>query len=71
MHGPPAGQAILHDIGYLMHEGGHGTIPSDWPVFLKFMQMHFQGGGKREGARPTRQSSFAGLFEDGLASSLR
>jgi hypothetical protein len=40
---PPAGQAILHDIGYLMHEGGHGTIPSDWPVFLKFMQMHFQG----------------------------
>jgi hypothetical protein len=44
MHGPPAGQAILHDIGYLMHEGGHGTIPSDWPVFLKFMQMHFQGG---------------------------
>ncbi len=40
---PPAGQAILHDIGYLMHEGGHGTAPSDWPVFLKFMQMHFQG----------------------------
>jgi len=34
----------------LMHEGGHGTIPSDWPVFLKFMQMHFQGGeaGGRE-----------------------
>ena len=41
---PPAGQPILHTIGYLMHAGGHGTIPSDWPVFLKFMQMHFQPG---------------------------
>jgi hypothetical protein len=41
---PPAGQPILHTIGYLMHTGGHGTVPSDWPVFLKFMQMHFQPG---------------------------
>lgn len=38
---PPAGEPILHDIGYLEHVGGHGTIPSDWPVFLKFMQLHF------------------------------
>lgn len=37
---PPAGQPILHDIGYLMHSGGHGTVASDWPVFLRFMQMH-------------------------------
>src|SRR5262249_5415461 len=29
-HLPPAGQAILHTIGYSMHAGGHGTIPSDW-----------------------------------------
>ncbi|MBN1805256.1 MAG: hypothetical protein JW837_08405 [Sedimentisphaerales bacterium] len=39
---PPAGQAILHTIGYYMHAGGHGTRPSDWDVFLKFMQMHLQ-----------------------------
>jgi len=39
---PPAGQAILHTIGYLMHEGGHGTIPSDWDTYLKFMEMHLQ-----------------------------
>ena len=39
---PPAGQPILHDIGYLMHAGGHGTVPSDWDVFLRFMEMHFQ-----------------------------
>ena len=39
---PPAGQAILHTIGYYMHAGGHGTVPSDWDQFLKFMQMHLQ-----------------------------
>jgi hypothetical protein len=37
---PAAGQPILHTIGYYMHAGGHGTIPSDWDVFLKFMEMH-------------------------------
>ncbi|HEV3196297.1 MAG TPA: acetylxylan esterase [Bryobacteraceae bacterium] len=37
---PAAGEAILHTIGYQMHAGGHGTIPSDWDLFLKFMQMH-------------------------------
>jgi hypothetical protein len=37
---PPAGQPILHTVGYSMHDGGHGTIPSDWELFLKFMQMH-------------------------------
>ena len=37
---PAAGGAILHTIGYQMHAGGHGTIPSDWALFLKFIQMH-------------------------------
>src|SRR5262245_3926032 len=41
---PPAGQPILHTLGYAMHAGGHGTIPSDWELFLKFMQMHLQPG---------------------------
>jgi hypothetical protein len=39
---PAAGQPILHTLGYYMHAGGHGTIPSDWDVFLKFMEMHLQ-----------------------------
>ncbi|HKC88159.1 MAG TPA: acetylxylan esterase, partial [Blastocatellia bacterium] len=39
---PPAGQPILHTLGYVMHAGGHGTIASDWDLFLKFMQMHLQ-----------------------------
>ncbi len=37
---PPAGQPILHTIGYYMHHGGHGTVPSDWNIFLKFMQIN-------------------------------
>jgi len=37
---PVAGQPILHTLGYYMHAGGHGTIPSDWDQFVKFLQMH-------------------------------
>jgi hypothetical protein len=39
---PPPGKPILHDIGYEMHDGGHGMVPSDWDVYLQFMKMHFQ-----------------------------
>jgi cephalosporin-C deacetylase-like acetyl esterase len=39
---PAAGEPILHTIGYVMHNGGHGTVPSDWDVYLKFMKMHLQ-----------------------------
>lgn len=37
---PPAGEKILHTIGYVMHEGGHGPAPADWPIFLEFTKMH-------------------------------
>jgi hypothetical protein len=37
---PAAGTGIFHTIGYFEHAGGHGTIPSDWDQYLKFMQMH-------------------------------
>ena len=39
---PAAGETITHSIGYHMHAGGHGTVPSDWDQFLRFMQMHLQ-----------------------------
>jgi hypothetical protein len=39
---PAAGQPILHTLGYSMHAGGHGAIPSDWELFLKFMQINLQ-----------------------------
>lgn len=37
---PQAGEAILHDLGYVMHDGGHGTVPSDFDVYTQFMRMH-------------------------------
>jgi hypothetical protein len=39
---PAAGIPIFHTIGYFEHLGGHGTIPSDWDQYLKFLQMHLQ-----------------------------
>lgn len=39
---PPAGEPVLTTLGFLMHAGGHGTIPSDWDVFLRFMKTHLQ-----------------------------
>jgi len=39
---PAAGEPVLHTIGFYMHKGGHGSSPSDWPVFLEFMRMHLQ-----------------------------
>jgi hypothetical protein len=37
---PAANEPILHDLAYFMHDGGHGTVPSDYEVYIKFMQMH-------------------------------
>ena len=38
---PRANEPILHDIGYFMHTGGHGSLPSDWDQYLAFMRKHF------------------------------
>ena len=37
---PAPDEPILHDLGYLMHDGGHGMRPQDWPVILRFVRMH-------------------------------
>ncbi|HEU4391030.1 MAG TPA: acetylxylan esterase [Blastocatellia bacterium] len=37
---PSAGEPILHTLGYYMHAGGHGTIPTDWDQFARFLEMH-------------------------------
>lgn len=39
---PPVGEPILHTLGYYEHAGGHGTIASDWGIFLQFMQAHWK-----------------------------
>ena len=36
-----AGAPILHTMGYLMHNGGHGMVPTDWDVFVQFLKTHF------------------------------
>ncbi|MGB3802023.1 MAG: hypothetical protein WA952_19540 [Lewinella sp.] len=38
---PGPGEPILHDLGYYMHDGGHGPAPEDYAVFVTFMQQHF------------------------------
>ena len=40
---PEAGVPILNDLGYFMHEGGHGSMPEDFEIFIKFMKKHFFG----------------------------
>src|SRR5581483_11027609 len=37
---PAPGTPILHDIGYSMHAGGHGTLPGDWDQYLAFLKQH-------------------------------
>ncbi|MGE5519504.1 MAG: alpha/beta hydrolase family protein [Candidatus Dadabacteria bacterium] len=38
---PQAGeQSMLNTLGYYMHGGGHGTLPSDWPVFISYLKKY-------------------------------
>lgn len=37
---PAAGEPLLYDLGYYMHDGGHGTVPSDFDVYVRFIRMH-------------------------------
>ena len=29
---------VLSTLGYYMHEGRHGILPGDWPVFVEFLR---------------------------------
>ena len=37
---PASGQPILNTLGYSMHNGGHGTVPTDWTFALDFMKKY-------------------------------
>jgi hypothetical protein len=39
---PAAGTLVLHRAGYYMHAGGHGTLPTDWKVFLGFLKSEIE-----------------------------
>ena len=36
----PGDTSMLNTLGYYMHEGGHGIIPSDWPVFITYLKKY-------------------------------
>lgn len=52
---PPLGEPIMNTLGYLMHDGGHGMVPEDWPVFVDFMDQHLRG--IKSGDAPSVESS--------------
>jgi hypothetical protein len=39
---PHAGQLVGDTLAYYMHAGGHGTVPSDWDIYLKFLERHLK-----------------------------
>jgi hypothetical protein len=39
---PPAGQLAGETLAFYMHDGGHGLVPSDWDVYLDFMEQHLK-----------------------------
>lgn len=39
---PAPGKPLLNTLGYLMHDGGHGVVPADWPVFMDFLSKHLK-----------------------------
>jgi (4-O-methyl)-D-glucuronate---lignin esterase len=39
---PPAGQLAGDTLAFYMHDGGHGLVPSDWNVYLDFMEAHLK-----------------------------
>jgi hypothetical protein len=39
---PPPGQLIGGTLAFYMHDGGHGLVPSDWDVYLNFMEQHLK-----------------------------
>jgi hypothetical protein len=42
-HYPSAGERVLSTLGYYMHDGRHGILPGDWPVFVDFLRAKLMG----------------------------
>jgi len=39
---PIPGTPILNDIGFYMHDGGHGMAKEDWKIIFDFLKKHFK-----------------------------
>ena len=37
---PGPKEPIMHDLGYFMHDGGHGMVASDWDVYVQFLKSY-------------------------------
>ena len=42
-HYPAPGERVLSTLGYYMHDGRHGILPGDWPVFFDFLRSKLVG----------------------------
>jgi hypothetical protein len=39
---PPPGKLVGGALAFYMHRGGHGMVPTDWDVYLDFMEKHLK-----------------------------
>jgi len=39
---PAPGVPLATTLGYYMHDGGHGTLPDDWQVFINFLNIQLR-----------------------------
>jgi len=39
---PAPGLPYVSNLGYFMHDGGHGTLPDDWQVFINFLNINLR-----------------------------
>lgn len=39
---PEPGRQVGGTLSYYMHDGGHGPVPGDWPVFIAFLKTHLK-----------------------------
>ena len=60
---PASGEPILNDLGYYMHEGGHGTIPGDYDIYVTFMKKHFMEGASQTVLPPVFGPEYSGTAQ--------
>ena len=39
---PPPGLPLVTQLEYFKHNGGHGTLPNDWQVFINFLNIQLR-----------------------------
>jgi hypothetical protein len=46
------GKPMMNTLGYLVHDGGHGVVAADWPVFLNFLDKHLKSVEEQKTEQP-------------------